>query len=407
MLRRLILLCWILLLASVVQAQADTATSYPIAYGQNVSGQISSDAIFDHWLLNASAHDRIDVHMTGAGGLQPLIGILDANGNLLAHSDNGQINGFVDLTYEIPSAGQYIIVATRVGNQYGTTVGGYTLEVDLLNPPPTRNPLYQDVTFPCSGFDATAAASIQFAHEDTDNGEYSIRVYGLDGFQPVLRFQSGSLDSCITAPAQALGDVVTLPGQRPVALAQTDLSHTVQFVINSQNASDPNAILLTIGSANGQGGAYLAVIGGFAIEPAADTDNYSVRLAPIPAQANAPLLFYAIALNNRLDPTVTTDTSECDDAGRRGCEDVPSALGVGTIFNNGVSVIGTRFDAGAKISDSLPHNLQVVSFKSTTHGAYAVLLIGSLPISSAATSAATESATQAPATPAVTATAAL
>ncbi len=385
----------------MAQAQTDTATSYPIAYGQNVSGQISSDAIIDHWLLTASAHDRIDVHMIGAGGLQPLLGILDANGNLLAHSDNGQVNGLVDLNFDIPSAGQYFIVATRVGNQYGTTTGGYTLEVDLLNPPPTRNPLYQDVTFQCNSFDATAAASIQFAHKDTDNGAYSIRVYGLDGFQPVLRFQSGSLDSCITAPADALGDVVTLPGQRPVTLAQSDLSHTVQFVINSQNASDPNAIKLTIGSANGQGGEYLVVIGGFAIEPANDADDYDVRLAPVPAQANAPLLFYAIALNNRLDPTVTSDTSRCDDAGRRGCEEVPSAVNIGTIFNNGAAVIGTRFDAGAKISDSLPHDLQVISFEGTTHGTYAILLIGSLPAS--ATSAATPVATAAVTVPAATA----
>jgi hypothetical protein len=380
LLRRLILLCCIFLLTivSAVLAQ-DTPTQQPISYGQTVNETITDAAFFDQWQVTASVHDRIYVRMTGADGLRPLIGLLDTSGTLVTHSSNGEVNDTVDLMYDVPSAGKYTIVATRVDNQFGKSTGSYTLSVENANPEPTRNPQYQDVTFPCGAFDATAAASLRFSREDSDNGAYSLRVYGIDGFQPVIRVQSGDSDVCVSDPADALGDVVTLPGERPLTMTQADLSHSAQYVINSQNTPDPTSITITIGSARDLPGRYLAVIGGFNIEPSSDTDSVEVRLAPRPAQASAALDFYMVGVNNRLDPSVLTDTGRCDDAGRRGCEDLPSFDKAGVTFNNGVQVIGDRFDAGALISDTQPHDLQLISFSGTTHGEYALFLIGSLP----------------------------
>jgi len=372
-----------MLLASALAARgvvAQTPTSSkPITYGQTVNGTISDQAFFEQWQVSASTHDRIAVHMSGADGLRPLIGLLDGGGNLLTHSVNGDPNGSVDLVYDVPAAGAYFIIATRVDNQYGTTTGSYSLSLDNANPPPTRDPAYQDVTFPCGSFDATATVSIRFGREENDNGAYSLRVYGIDGFQPVIRVQSGDSDQCITDPADALGDVVTLPGERPLTIAQADLSHTAQYVLTSQNTPDPASIVITIGSANDQAGRYLAVLGGFNIEPSTDTDTMEVRLAPRPAQGNDPLEFYMVGVNNRLDPSVLTETGRCDDAGRRGCTELPSFDKSGVIFNNGVQVIGDRFDAGALIGDAQPHQLQLISFSGTTHGEYAVFLIGTLP----------------------------
>ena len=387
MLRRLIvrlISVLLILLAGTVYGQGDTATSLPIAYGRDVTGDISSEAFFDHWQLNANARDRIDVRMTGANGLAPLVGILTAGGTLLARSDEGEVNGTVELTFEIPATGEYLIVATRTGNQLGISTGSYTLRVENLTPEPTRDPLYQDVAFQCGDFQATALASILWSRDDADNGAYSIRIYGLDGLQPVLRVQSGDNDQCITDPADAVGDVITLSGERPITITEADLATTVQYVITSQNA-DPASIWLTIGSADGQPGRYLAVIGGFNIEPSTDTDEFAVRLAPRPAQDNSPLLFYAIGVNNQLDPGIITESSQCDDAGRRGCEDVPPITNAGVILNNGVRVIGDRFDAGVMISDGLEHHAQLSSFSGTTHGEYALLLIGGLPSPSLST----------------------
>ncbi|MEO8393908.1 MAG: hypothetical protein ABI700_13030 [Chloroflexota bacterium] len=381
MLRRLILLCWILL-ASVVVTQSVAAQGnippQPIAYGQKVTGTISEQAFFNSWQVDANIHDRIYVRMTGADGLRPLIGLLDSGGTLVMHSANGIANDSVDLTYDVPAAGKYIIVATRVDNQFGTTTGSYSLSLDNINPPPTPNPAYQDVTFQCGSFDATATATIRFSREDSDNGAYSLRIYGIDGFQPVIRVQSGDSDECITDPADALNDVVTLPGERPLTITRADLSHTAQYVLNSQNTPDPASITITIGSAQDTPGRYLAVLGGFNIEPSTDTDSIEVRLAPRPAQGSDPLSFYMIGVNNRLDPTVLTDMGRCDDAGRRGCEDLPSFDRAGVIFNSGIQVVGDRFDSGALISDTQTHLLQLLSFSGTTHGEYAIFLIGTL-----------------------------
>ena len=138
------------------------------------------------------------------------------------------------------------------------------------------------MTFLCGAIEATALATIRFAREAADNGAYSLRVYGLDGFQPVIRVQTGSQDTCTSDPADAVGDVITLPGERPISL--TNASATAQVILTSENA-DPQAMLVTIGSADDQPGRYFAVIGGFNIEPSSDTDDYAVRLAPRPAAA--------------------------------------------------------------------------------------------------------------------------
>src|SRR4051794_21349221 len=101
MLRRLTLLCLILLLASATRAQ-NTTLARPLAYGQEVTGTISDTKFFEHWQVTASAHDRPYVRMTGANGLRPLIGILSSGGTLLARSPNGALNDAVDLTFDVP-----------------------------------------------------------------------------------------------------------------------------------------------------------------------------------------------------------------------------------------------------------------------------------------------------------------
>ncbi len=375
--RRLLMVVLLLLIAPGVVARAqDTTTMQPISYGQAVSGTITDDQFFAHWRFVTGAGDHLQIQMTGADGLRPLIGLLGPDGSLIARSDDGDIDGTVELDFTAPAIDEYRIVATRVGNQDGTTTGTYTLRIDRLNPQPTRDPAYQDVTFLCGTVEATALVSFHFAREPEDNGAYSLRVYGLDGFQPVIRVQTGGDDTCTRDPADAVGDVITLPGERPITL--TSASATAQIVLTSENA-DPGAMLITIGSADDQPGRYLAVIGGFTIEPSTDTDDYAIRLAPRPAHDGAPLLVYAVGLNNRLDPGISGDLGTCDDAGRRGCEDIPSFDGAGVIFNGDTRALGDRFDAGMRITDADQHYLQVLSFSGTTHGDYALFLLGSLP----------------------------
>src|SRR5690606_19274848 len=120
----------------------------------------------------------------------PLVGILTEGGTLLARSDEGAANGTVSLEFDVPEGGTYIIITTRAGNEAGTSSGTYTLRVDRLVEP-TRSADFQDVVFQCGTGEATALVTFEFKREDADNGAYSMRVYGLDGLQPVIRVQSG------------------------------------------------------------------------------------------------------------------------------------------------------------------------------------------------------------------------
>jgi hypothetical protein len=381
LLRRLAFICIALLFVGAARAQDDAATSLPISYGQEVTDTISDVAFFDHWQINAKAGDRLYIRMGAADGLQPLIGILNAGGTLLARSSEGNANDAINLTFDVTQDGLYIIVATRAGNQSGSSAGSYTLFVDNLAAAPTRDPIYQDVTFLCNDSDALAVATIHFAREDTDNGAYPIRVYGFAPFQPAIRVQSGSSDVCITRQAAAFGDVLTLPGERPITLTDAELPYTAEYLLTGENTPDPSSITITIGSYGQMPGRYLVLIGGFAIEPSSDEDVLDLRLAPFPGNnGRAPMLVYAVGVNNRLDPSVITgDNTRCDDAGRRGCDDVPSFDGAGVILNNGVRITGDRFDAGVRIADTQPHPLRIVSFSGTTRGEYALILTGELP----------------------------
>jgi hypothetical protein len=90
------------------------------------------------------------------------------------------------------------------------------------------------------------------------------------------------------------------------------------------------------------------------------------------------------ASDSRLDPFVRLDTPEgieCDDAGRRGCDEVPSITGAGVAINDGVTITGDRFDAGLRLAPGHPDplTLELSSRKSGTYGEYALLVIGELP----------------------------
>jgi hypothetical protein len=91
--------------------------------------------------------------------------------------------------------------------------------------------------------------------------------------------------------------------------------------------------------------------------------------------------------NERLDPSVLlverTEESDgvvCDDAGRRGCEHVPSAVGLRVDVGD-AQWVGSRFDAGALLPPGDPQMrlLELRSFNGQTSGAYALALLGELP----------------------------
>lgn len=388
-----------IVLMSPVHAQGDDPiTDDYINYDQPVNDTITNDAFFDLWRLVAQRGDVLVVTMSASDGLAPLIGIAGENQEVIARSDedadgnplpSAQPNETATLEFEAPEDGEYIIVATRVDNEAGTTTGSYTLLLRRASTAASRDNSLQAVTFRCGGHIGTTAATLRFsARADVDT--YRVSVYGLDGFRPVIRAVAGiegDLRDCTNDHQTMRDDQFTLPGEAAVdlALVAGDLA-AAQLGLRGGDALE--RIDFTIGSIDGAPGRYLAVIDGFQLSVPGTVVIMEVLLGPL-ASATEMQVYMVKVGSSRIDPLlrlIDDDEDEnyptCDDAGRRGCEDVPSLVGAGVNFGEGdIQIIGTRFDAGMRLAPGNiePMTLEFSSRASSATGAFAVLIIGELP----------------------------
>lgn len=388
MVKSVLTLIAILLLALPAVAQEDAPAAESISYDSVVEDSITSAAIYDWWFIQASEGDQMVIDMQGQDGLAPLIGILDLNGDLAARSADGEPDGSVTLEFIVPTAGEYQIVATRVGNENGTTTGRYRLRVRRANAPIQRENPYQEVVFRCQDYEVTNAAVLQFSDDPDQADFYRVTVYGMDGFIPVIRVHLDALD--VTDCAQDFqamdGDRFTLPGQETVTVTGDLLNYASQLAI--RGAKEAGIVTLTVGSKNKTTGRFLVIVEGFSISPERDTDFIQVGQGPLAALS--PLLVYMVSgKNERLDPSMRllsdnpeSDGIVCDDAGRRGCADVPSTNGLNVYISAGdVEIIGNRFDAGVLLprGSTKLREIELSSFSGNTQGKYALVLMGELP----------------------------
>lgn len=79
--------------------------------------------------FEGAAQEVITLEMARTGGdLNSYLYLLDADGNLLwSDNDSGGQNGDARLEHTLPADGHYVVVATRVGREAGTTSGSYVL----------------------------------------------------------------------------------------------------------------------------------------------------------------------------------------------------------------------------------------------------------------------------------------
>ena len=394
MVKILLLLTLLLLIITPVRAQAESPRVEDVSYDAVVSDSISSTAVFDWWQFAAEAGDVVVAKMEASGGLAPFIGLRSPGGDVIFTSPEGDIDGMVELEYTIEIAGKYAIVPTRVGVLEGTTSGDYTLTLRRANSAAQNdaNPL-QEVEFRCVDFLVTTAATVQFFDDPAPEEFYRITIFGLDGFQPVIRAHlSGPDITDCNNDSQAMGgDSLTLPGEATVTLSATVGDEGAQLLLRRREDTPAfGLITLTIGSKDGAPGRYLAVIEGFMISEGRDTDTVIARLGPLARETD--MLVYMVGTGrDRLDPYLiwSDDTIEfevsCDDAGRRGCEDVPPITDVRVTIHEGeeVTISGDRFDAGLRLNPGHPDplSLEMSSRDGNTDGAYALLIIGELPAS--------------------------
>jgi len=108
----------------------------PVTVGASVQGEITGDAYMHVYPYQGQAGEELTITMTGSGQLDAYLGVLDADGNVIAEDDDsaGGLNAQISL--RLPESGTYLIVATRAGLDSGSTTGAYTLEVASGTPEP-------------------------------------------------------------------------------------------------------------------------------------------------------------------------------------------------------------------------------------------------------------------------------
>ena len=356
----------------------------PIAYGQTVEGAITPEMFFTLWSFEALAGDEISATMTAFGGLLPLIGVLDGIGDLVARSPDGTFDGTVTVTYTIPQNGNYALVATRVGRDTGTSTGTYSLTLRLTNPPPVDNGL-QDVTFRCQQYEVATALTIELPNDIvTPSIPYRINVYGLDGFQTLVRLTSTERDPnfCRSGNIETTGDLLMLPQDEQIEIDEALAANSFELAVT--NPELLGTLTITIGSVNSARGRYVAFITGFNIEAAGAIDRIGMYVGPLATASDVRVYMVADSpSNSRLDPylRVLPDEVGCDDAGRRGCEVVPSLAGGGLRLRNEYDLLADRFDAGVLLrrDDLELQVLELGSYSGNTFGQYMLMIMGELP----------------------------
>ncbi len=381
----------LMILPMVTAQDDDQPTLSSISYDEIVQDTITEDAFFDRWSFTGAQGDVVVAFMTASNGLAPLLGIGTTGGDLLTASDgrfegepvNAAPDSQIELEYTLPESGEFVLIATRAGNQEGTTTGSYTLQIRRANFDGGSGDAYQDVVFRCGEEEVTTAATFQWTQELNEN--FRVSVYGLDGFQPLIRVeagQQGEINDCAVDSQAMGGDQFTLPGEATITLPAESPPGAAQYGLSG----DIEDVTLTIGSIDGAAGRYLILIEGFTISPALDDDAFVARIGPL-AAATTDLLVYMVKNGtSRLDPTLTLIDVEdnilatCDDAGRRGCEDVPALIGAGVTLSDGTVITGSRLDAGLRLMPGNPDPL-LLQFSSRTpaEGNYAILIMGTLP----------------------------
>lgn len=102
-----------------------------ITYGESVQGAINATAPSYSFQFQGSAGDNVIITMSRAGGdLDSYLYLLDTAGITIAEDDNsGGINGDARIAVALPADGTYNLLATRRGQDAGTTSGTFLLQL--------------------------------------------------------------------------------------------------------------------------------------------------------------------------------------------------------------------------------------------------------------------------------------
>lgn len=107
-----------------------------IEAGATMTGTITADTYFHIYEYIGTAGEQITVTMTGTGGLDSYLGILDPSDEVIAEDDDSAGGLDAQISIRLPESGSFLIIATRSGIDEGTTTGPYSLMLTPGTPPP-------------------------------------------------------------------------------------------------------------------------------------------------------------------------------------------------------------------------------------------------------------------------------
>lgn len=117
--------------ASTLNYQAALATATPIAYGQTVSGSITSQQRYVAYAFEGQQGDIVTVGMNASGGtLDPALYLISPEGIQIAFNDDvtpGENPNSVIEKATLASTGTYYLIATHYGLNLGGTQGTFNL----------------------------------------------------------------------------------------------------------------------------------------------------------------------------------------------------------------------------------------------------------------------------------------
>lgn len=116
---------------------ADIENALPIEAATPLNGTISQDNKFDLYIFDGEAGNSYNIAMTKTSGtLDPSLYLIGPAGDEIASNDDaepGENTNSLISNLTLPADGQYIIIATHFGAQFGGTTGTYSLTLTQLN----------------------------------------------------------------------------------------------------------------------------------------------------------------------------------------------------------------------------------------------------------------------------------
>ena len=406
--RQLIILLFMSYLTFIANAQVDEPLVSDIRYDMTVQETLTDHAFFDWWQIDVEVGDVMVISMDAGGGLQPLLGLLDENSELITRSDLEsvtEVDGVAFIQHTTTTAGKYTVIASRDGRDQGTTTGGYLLTVTNRNnvTQSSRPNPFLETEFRCSEWLLTNALTFQFSEDtiqsetDTRAGQitesYRISVYGLDGFEPMIRILADVLQDrpldCTDSPRGTENTQFDLPFlETPYTVTEDEASNSAMVTITNSAEEPLGDIAVSIGAKDGTSGRFIVILEGLELHARNDTDDFLIRRGAF--AGNTALDVYMIGYpDNRLDSLLETDDEAadnyqlCDDMGRDDCADFPAlSQSTITISDNAYIYAPDRFDSELRFDSPDNNTPIVVTFRSrefNTAGKYLVMMVGELP----------------------------